>query len=102
MDYGPAARAAPTSRMPPTMMSSYLDSLTHSHLKDEARNRFDLNYSIVKRHQGREFFKAGDFRGAGLCYELATKATDHVPIYFSNLAAAYHKLGSAHCLHQCA
>ncbi|KAJ7453260.1 hypothetical protein B0H11DRAFT_277775 [Mycena galericulata] len=76
-----------------TPMSSYLDGLTHSQLNDEARNRTFLNYTIVKRYQGRKFFQAKDFRGAALCYELATKATDQVPIYFTNLAAAYLKLG---------
>ncbi|KAJ7748211.1 hypothetical protein DFH07DRAFT_830441 [Mycena maculata] len=45
--------------------------------------------------EGGKRFKAGDYRGAAMYYELATgrAAADPVSIYFSNLAAAYLKLG---------
>ncbi|KAJ6484921.1 hypothetical protein C8R45DRAFT_999640 [Mycena sanguinolenta] len=42
-----------------------------------------------------ELFKVGDFVGAAEHYELATRAARNtVPIYLSNLAAAYLKLGN--------
>ncbi|KAF7336451.1 RNA polymerase II-associated protein 3 [Mycena sanguinolenta] len=50
-----------------------------------------------------ESFRAGDFVGAAKYYELATQATGNtVPIYLSNLAAAYLKIGKYRAAEQAA
>ncbi|KAJ7613829.1 hypothetical protein DFH06DRAFT_1241853 [Mycena polygramma] len=48
---------------------------------------------VELNEEGGKLFKAGDFRGAARSYLLAIAATDRVYVYFSNLAAAYLKLG---------
>jgi hypothetical protein len=62
-------------------------------LNTEARNFCTPCASLTVKHQGGKCWKASDYQGAAEYYRRATDEDNTVSVYFSNLAAAYLKLG---------